>query len=45
MEAILTIVGSARSRHTSPCIAAARDWITKEKLEGDAFYLIAPLGD
>ena len=29
MKAILTIVGSARSRHISPRIAADRDWITK----------------
>ena len=30
MKAIFTIVGSARSRHISPCIAADRDWITKK---------------
>jgi hypothetical protein len=30
MKAIVTIVGSARSRHISPCIAADRDWITKK---------------
>jgi hypothetical protein len=30
MTAIFTIVGSARSRHISPCIAADRDWITKK---------------
>jgi hypothetical protein len=29
MKAIFTIVGSARSRHISPRIAADRDWITK----------------
>jgi hypothetical protein len=44
-EANLTIVGSAGSRHISPCIAADRDWITKKNLEGDAFYLVAPLGN
>ena len=30
MTAIFTIVGSAQSRHISPCIAADRDWITKK---------------